>query len=82
MELGGHPPHRRQFSPCNTQDLMNQHIAIVQQGRRHPVRAVLVLVLLSAIDRLMRRSESLEAPELRFDDLPEPAVATLGLSWE
>jgi hypothetical protein len=40
------------------------------------------LVLLSAIYRLMRRKETREAPRLRFDDFPEPAVATLGLSRE
>jgi hypothetical protein len=26
--------------------------------------------------------QNLESPEVRFDDLPEPAVATLGLSRE
>jgi hypothetical protein len=51
-------------------------------GGANSIRAVLVLVLLSAMYRLMRRHEILEAPELRFDDLPEPAVATLGLSRE
>jgi hypothetical protein len=51
-------------------------------GGANPIRAVLVLVLLSAIYRLMRRKETREAPRLRFDDFPEPAVATLGLSRE
>jgi hypothetical protein len=50
-------------------------------GGANPVRAVRVLVLLSAIHRQKRHKEIL-TPELRFDDLPEPAVATLGSSRE
>jgi hypothetical protein len=51
-------------------------------GGSNPVRAVLVMVLLSAMYRLMRRNETPDAPSLRFDDFPEPTVATLGLSRE
>jgi hypothetical protein len=50
-------------------------------GGANPVRAVLVLVMLSAIHQQKLHNE-IVTPELRFDDLPEPAVATLGSSRE
>lgn len=51
-------------------------------GAANPVRAGLVLLMLGALYWRVRLKEHFELPELRFDDLPEPAVATLGLSRE
>ena len=51
-------------------------------GSRTQLRAALILLMLVLIYWRMRRKEEMETPELRFDDLPEPAVATLGLSRE
>lgn len=51
-------------------------------GGQNPVRAALVLLLLAVIYWRMRGTENLDTPGLRFDDVPEPAVATLGLSRE
>jgi hypothetical protein len=51
-------------------------------GGENPVRAALVIVMLAAICWRSHDKQNLESPEIRFDDLPEPAVATLGLSRE
>jgi hypothetical protein len=51
-------------------------------GGANPVRAALVIVMLAAIYWRSHDKQNLESPEVRFDDLPEPAVATLGLSQE
>jgi len=39
-------------------------------------------VFLAALFGRWRERDESEVPALRFDDLPEPAVATLGLSGE
>jgi hypothetical protein len=51
-------------------------------GGTNPVRATLVIAMLGVVYWRMQRKEVVEAPQIRFDDLPEPAVATLGLSRE
>jgi len=51
-------------------------------GGRNPIRAVLVLTMLTLIAWRIRTREQILMPKLRFDDLPEPAVATLGLGGE
>lgn len=51
-------------------------------GSRNELRAALVLIMLAVVYYRVRRKEHFEMPQLRFDDLPEPAVATLGLSRE
>jgi hypothetical protein len=51
-------------------------------GAANSIRAALVIVLLAAIYWRSQKKETQEMPEIRFDDLPEPAVATLGLSRE
>ncbi|HVH85193.1 MAG TPA: hypothetical protein VM912_00615 [Terriglobales bacterium] len=51
-------------------------------GAKNPARAALVLIMLCLMYWRMRRKEHFALPELRFDDIPEPAVATLGLSRE
>ena len=56
--------------------------ALEAVGAANPVRAALVLVMLCLIYWRMRHQDHFALPELRFDDIPEPAVATLGLSRE
>ena len=51
-------------------------------GAANPLRAALVLIMLCLMYWRMRHKENFDLPELRFDDIPEPAVATLGLSQE
>ena len=51
-------------------------------GGANPVRAALVIVMLSLLAWRRRPTATVDTLELRFDDLPEPAVATLGLSGE
>lgn len=52
-------------------------------GAANPVRAALTIGVLALIlFRTQTREPSSELPELRFDDIPEPAVATLGLARE
>lgn len=51
-------------------------------GGANPVRATLVIALLAVLVWRGRRTATIDAPALRFDDLPEPAVATLGLAGE
>jgi len=52
-------------------------------GAANPVRAALAIGFLAVIlFRAQKREPSSELPELRFDDMPEPAVATLGLARE
>ena len=51
-------------------------------GAKNPVRAALVVAMLCLMYWRMRHKEHFGLPELRFDDIPEPAVATLGLSGE
>lgn len=57
--------------------------AVEAIGAVNPVRAALSIGILSVIlFRTQERKRSSEPLELRFDDLPEPAVATLGLARE
>ena len=51
-------------------------------GAVNPVRATLVIVMLAAVYWRMQQKEVVETLGIRFDDFPEPAVATLGLSGE
>lgn len=52
-------------------------------GAANPVRAALAIgVLAMILFRAQKRESSSEIPELRFEDMPEPAVATLGLARE
>src|SRR4029077_15269755 len=51
-------------------------------GGANPVRAALVIVMLSLLAWRRRPTATVDTLELRFEDLPEPAVATLGLSGE
>ncbi|HWY68636.1 MAG TPA: hypothetical protein VNX88_08215 [Terriglobales bacterium] len=51
-------------------------------GGANSVRAALVIVMLSLLAWRRRPTATVDTLELRFDDLPEPAVATLGLSGE
>jgi len=56
--------------------------AVEAIGAANPLRAGLELLMLTIVYWRIRQKEHFELPELRFDDLPEPAVATLGLSRE
>jgi len=56
--------------------------ALEAVGGANPVRAALVIVMLSLFAWRRRPTVTVDTLELRFDDLPEPAVATLGLSGE
>jgi hypothetical protein len=56
--------------------------ALEAVGAANPLRAGLVLLMLAILYWRIRQKEHFALPELRFDDLPEPAVATLGLSRE
>ncbi|PYY19164.1 MAG: hypothetical protein DMG60_05310, partial [Acidobacteria bacterium] len=51
-------------------------------GGANPLRATLVIILLVFFVWRRRPTATVDAPQLRFDDLPEPAVATLGLLGE
>ncbi|HWC19678.1 MAG TPA: hypothetical protein VG498_21875 [Terriglobales bacterium] len=51
-------------------------------GGANPLRAGLVLSFLVTLLWRSGRRDEVAVPELRFDDVPEPAVATLGLSRE
>ena len=55
--------------------------AVEAIGATNPVRATLVTVVLAFLV-WRRQPTTVDTPELRFDDLPEPAVATLGLERE
>ena len=52
-------------------------------GAANPVRAALAIgVLAMILLRAQKREAATDFPALRFDDMPEPAVATLGLARE
>jgi len=51
-------------------------------GGANPLRAGLVLMFLAVLLSRWRERDQSTVPVLRFDDFPEPAVATLGLSAE
>ena len=51
-------------------------------GGANPLRAGLVLMFLAALLTRWRERDESTVPVLRFDDFPEPAVATLGLLGE
>jgi hypothetical protein len=52
-------------------------------GAANPIRAALAIGGLAILLwRTQQKHESAETVELRFDDMPEPAVATLGLARE
>jgi len=51
-------------------------------GGANPLRATLVIILLVFFSWRRRPTATVDTAPLRFDDLPEPAVATLGLSGE
>jgi len=51
-------------------------------GAANPIRALLVLLLLACVYWRKQKKELVAAPVIRFDDIAEPAVATLGLLGE
>ena len=56
--------------------------AVEAIGATNPLRATLVIVVLAFLVWRRQPTTTVDTPELRFDDLPEPAVATLGLERE
>lgn len=56
--------------------------ALEAVGGANPVRASLAILFLAFLAWRSLRRITADTPQLRFDDVPEPAVATLGLSGE
>ena len=56
--------------------------ALEAMGGANLIRAGLVLLFLAALLWRSKERDEIVVPELRFDDVAEPAVATLGLSRE
>jgi hypothetical protein len=56
--------------------------ALEAVGGANPVRASLAILFLAFLAWRSLPTVTVDTPQLRFDDVPEPAVATLGLSGE